>query len=244
MDGIHFAGKGIRERLDGWSYRSHSKESSTESAGALELAGRHFHLKLSSGQEKLLLITFPHSSTPLELTILVRRRLSIFPPVFPCTTRWFSGDLLPRPLPVGDCLDLDSNFLSLQVLGPSQAHSQQIQIDRQRLYVSRLIESLGSAEGVALVFELIHRPAWPSRLFDIQGSFSPWLTHVAMLLPLRLRKFSPNRERAMTWAGATHLGYRAFRIQTVDYASHVRCSLTGSGLDSLSRGLQRVDSVG
>ena len=163
-----------------------------------------FISKHSSGQEKLLLITFPHSSTPLELTILVCRRLSIFPHVFPCRTCWFSRELLPpRALPVCDCIDLDSNFLSLQVLGPSQADSQQTRIDRQPLYVSRLIESLGSAVSVALVFDLIHPPAWPSRLFDIQGSLSRKLTHAAMLLPLRLRKFSPNRERAMAWAGAT-----------------------------------------
>ena len=54
--------------------------------------------------------------------------------------------------------------------------------------------------------------------------------------PMGRRKFSANGEGTMSWVGATHLAYRAFGIQKVDSASHVRCSLTDSGLESLHLG--------
>ena len=58
-----------------------------------------------------------------------------------------------------------------------------MRIDRQCFCVSRLIGILQSAESAPFASDPIHPPAWPSRLFDIQGSFRGWPTHAALLLP-------------------------------------------------------------
>lgn len=81
----------------------------------------------------------------------------------------------PGALPACDCLDLDSNFLPLRGLGPSQPGSQQMRIDRQCRHVSRLIEKLLSArrKDSLSLSDPIRPPAWPSRLFDISRLIQP-----------------------------------------------------------------------